>query len=348
MAHIRLDQKTIFATYLDTENKIVGPTILISTLMERFEKYNPIYATAGKEVAPSTGTIHYHAVIICELNVRTKNGDELLKVEGILPHLERIRYGIRKIAEYCQKDGNFAEGGKKPWKELESKKEKNQRLLQGDLEQLYLNGDIGPVEIIRAEKIRAIFAKNSKPDKYRKRIVMWFKGETGEGKTRTAVEIAEKFYNGDYWISNDSLRWFDGYHGQKLAIIDDFRKAMLTDWSFLLRLLDGYNLIVQTKGGFTKWNPETIIITSPATPEEAFSWTNNEGETKQWDKANQLQRRLTHNDVDQIYNFPLWDEDKLKLENVFRKEFGMDLLAGENTVNEDWSVIEPEGFITPG
>nr|QIJ58577.1 REP [Human respiratory circular DNA virus] len=348
MAHIQLNQKTIFATYLDKDDKIVSPIILTSTLMERLEKYNPIYATAGKEVAPSTGTIHYHAVIICELNVRTKNGDELLKVEGILPHLERIRFGIKKIAEYCQKDGNFAEGGKRPWKELPSKKEKNQRLLQGDLEQLYLNGDIGPVEIIRADKIRSIFAKNSKPDKFRKRIVLWFKGETGEGKTRTAVEIAEKYYNGDYWLSNDSLRWFDGYHGQKLAIIDDFRKAMLTDWSFLLRLLDGYNLIVQTKGGFTKWNPETVIITSPATPQQAFSWTNKEGEEQEWDKQEQLTRRLTHNDELQVYDFPLWDVEQKRLENTIRKELGLAPIEEESMFPEEWSVIEPEGFITPG
>lgn len=349
MAHIRLDQKTIFATYLDKENKIVGPMILVSTLMERFEKYNPIYATAGKEVAPSTGTIHYHAVIICELNVRTKNGDELLKVEGILPHLERIRYGIKKIAEYCQKDGNFAEGGKKPWKEVEGKKEKNQRLLQGDLEQLYLNGDIGPIDVIRAQKIRSIFETNRKPSAYKKKLVMWFKGPTGEGKTRTAVKIAEEYFENNYWISNETLKWFDSYNGQDIAIIDDFRKSMITDWSFLLRILDGYSLIVQIKGGFVRWCPKVIIITSPASPEEAFSWINKEGETMEWDKQEQLKRRLTHDDEYQVYEFPLWENELRRLENTIRKEKGIELLPDENAfISEEYSAIAPETFITPG
>lgn len=343
MAHIRLDQKTIFATYLDTENKIVGPTILVSTLMERFEKYNPIYATAGKEVAPSTGTIHYHAVIICELNVRTKNGDELLKVEGILPHLERIRYGIRKIAEYCQKDGNFAEGGKKPWKEVIDKKEKNRMLLEGNLEELYNNGEIGPIDVIRADKLRGIFAKNAKPERYKKKLILWFTGETGEGKTRMAIDIAEKYFENNYWLSNDSLRWFDGYNNQKVAILDDFRKSMLTDWNFLLRLLDGYNLIVQVKCGFARWNPELIVVTSPATPHEAFSWVNKEGEEKAWDKEEQLIRRITYEDELQVYSFPLWDTEQKRLESTIRSFLGLAPI-----VEEEWSVIEPEGFITPG
>nr|QIJ58588.1 REP [Human respiratory circular DNA virus] len=345
---LRLHHKNIYATYLDSEENIFGPLILITTLCERLDKYGIRYGITGKEVAPTTGTVHYHVVVMCNKTVSIRNANQLLEIEGILPHLEKINNNVIKVIEYIKKDGNFNEVNKEnePKRKMESKT-KAELMLHGKWKNYSQKEKYEP-KILGGKKLEQYSLKTANLTSTEKEFVMWFKGETGEGKTRTAVEIAEKFYNGDYWISNDSLRWFDGYHGQKLAIIDDFRKAMLTDWSFLLRLLDGYNLIVQTKGGFTKWNPETIIITSPATPEEAFSWTNNEGETKQWDKANQLQRRLTHNDVDQIYNFPLWDEDKLKLENVFRKEFGMDLLAEENMMPEDWSIIEPEGFITPG
>ena len=111
------------------------------------------------------------------------------------------------------------------------------KLLNGNLEEMYTNGEISAVDVIRADKLRGIFAKNSKQEDYKKKTILWFRGQTGEGKTRTAIKIAKEYYEGSYWISNDSLKWFDGYNGQKVAILDDFRKSMLTDWNFLLRLL---------------------------------------------------------------------------------------------------------------
>ena len=333
---LHFNGQNIFLTFNDANNKLGEPAELLDKLIDAFAQYEPAYSVCGKETAPTTNMKHFHVFIHLKKRLQSRKFEEFITVQGVRPQIEKVHNNIANIIKYCKKEGHIAEKGDDIWtkKGTLNRKEKAELLLNGDLEKLFMEGTLGPVEIIRAYKIRSIFETNRKPTGYKKKLVMWFKGPTGEGKTRTAVKIAEEYFKNDYWISNDSLRWFDGYHGQKLAIIDDFRKAMLTDWSFLLRLLDGYNLIVQTKGGFTKWNPETIIITSPATPEEAFSWTNNEGETKQWDKANQLQRRLTHDDVDQIYNFPLWDEDKLKLENVF--------------ISEEYSAIAPETFVTPG
>ena len=346
MTALNLDQKTIFATYNDPENKIVDPKCLLTKLSAKFEEWNVIYGTAGKEVAPTTGTVHYHALLVLERKCRTRNGADLLKIEEIIPHLEKIKNGIKFIVNYCQKDGNYAEIGKKPYKEEMNKKEKNMKLLNGNLEELFTTGEIGPIDVIRAEKIRSIFMKNSKPEKYKKRLILWFKGPTGEGKTRTAIQLAEQYFNNDYWISNDSLHWFDGYNSQKVSIIDDFRKSMLTDWNFLLRLLDGYNLIVQIKGGYVKWNPDVVIITSPASPEEAFQWINKDGQVEAWDKQDQLTRRLMHEEELQVYEFPLWEDELKRLESTIRRFLG--LPEEDNMLPEEWSIIEPEGFITPG
>ena len=347
MTHLTLNQKTIFLTYNDPQDKIVAPICLLSKLVENFEKWNTIYGTAGKEVAPTTGTIHYHVLLLLENTCRTKNADDILTIDGIKPHLEKIRYGYKNIIKYCQKENNYVEIGKCPYTTKEKeKKEKNMKLLNGNLEEMYTNGEIGAIDVIRADKLRGIFAKNSKQDDYKKKTILWFRGQTGEGKTRTAIKIAKEYYEGSYWISNDSLKWFDGYNGQKVAILDDFRKSMLTDWNFLLRLLDGYNLIVQVKGGFVKWNPELIIITSPASPEEAFQWINKNGETEAWDKQDQLERRLACDDERQVYEFPLWEEEEKRLEKTIRKVLGLpeeEMMIPE----EEWSTILPEGFITP-
>lgn len=346
---LRLQNKNLYLTYLDTEERIFSELILITELAERLDKYGVKYAIACKEVAPSTGTVHYHCLICCENVISTRNGKELLTIENIMPHVGRIQNNLVNIVNYIKKDGSFAEVNKEnaPKKKEMEKREKAELMINGNLRELFMEGVLGAIDIIRAEKLRNIFQVQAPADKYQKKLILWFKGETGEGKTKTAVDIAERYFNGEYWMSNETLKWFDGYRGQPVAIIDDFRKSMLTEWSFLLRLLDGYNLIVQVKGGFVKWQPKVIIVTSPASPSEAFQWVNKEGEIIEWDKQVQLTRRLTYEDEEQIYNFPLWNQDQLKLENTIRKYLGLAPMEEESMFPEEWSVIEPEGFITP-
>lgn len=99
--------------------------------------------------------------------------------------------------------------------------------------------------------------------------VIWIYGPTGVGKTRVSVEFANKHYGGEFWMSAGSLQWLDGYDGQPVAIIDDFRGKHCT-FSFLLRLLDRYPFRVPFKGGFVEWVPKVIFITCPYSPEEVF------------------------------------------------------------------------------
>lgn len=347
---LRLQNSNIYLTYMDKEKKIPGPMWLLTTLAERLERYGTEYGICCRETAPSTGTLHYHLFIKCKKMVSIRNANSIIKMEGIIPHIEKVNNNIKRIIDYIKKNGDIAvlNPENAPKNTMISKQEKAKLMVSGDLERLFIDGTLGAVDIIRAEKLRSIFIKYSQPTGYKQRMVLWFRGETGEGKTRTALKIAEQYYNNSYWLSSDTLKWFDGYTNQRVAIIDDFRKNMLTDWSFILRLLDGYNLIVQIKGGFTKWNPELIIITSPATPEQAFSWTNKEGEEQPWDKQEQLTRRLTSYDELQVYEFPLWEQERVRLENTIRKRLEIPLLDQENMMPEEWSIIEPEGFITPG
>jgi len=115
--------------------------------------------------------------------------------------------------------------------------------------------------------------------------VFWIHGETGTGKTRRAVEFAESIGE-PFWISNGTLQWFDGYSGQSVAILDDFRTGHC-QFSFLLRLLDRYPFSVPYKGGFAKWNPDYIIITAPSEPRVLFN-------LKTEENMRQLERRITH------------------------------------------------------
>jgi hypothetical protein len=84
-------------------------------------------------------------------------------------------------------------------------------------------------------------------------------GSTGSGKTYRAFEMFGK----DAYILHKSPYnniWFDGYDGEKVLIIDDFKGWM--EYSQLLRILDQYPLQVDVRGGKVWANWEKVVITS--------------------------------------------------------------------------------------
>ena len=311
--------KNFLLTYNDPEDVIGMHIDLAEHLTNTFEE-DLDFIAVGKETAPTTGTIHYHAILLLKNRLFTRN-NAVFDYKSIHPNYQTIRNNIRKTYLYVIKGGNYTQSDLKRF-ELEDEKkgrerrEKNKLLMNGDILKAYEEGEIGPIEFIRAQKIRSIkiqieptMIKRDAP------LVIWFYGKTGTGKTRKTMEIAEEL-NLKTWMSSDSLKWFDGYCNQELAIIDDLRKEILPNWAFLLRLLDRYALIVQIKGGFTRWNPKIIIITSPVEPHECFSWYNRQGEQQAWDSEEQLERRLTWEGAVQIYEFPLSLGDQEALEET--------------------------------
>ena len=100
--------------------------------------------------------------------------------------------------------------------------------------------------------------------------VYWLYGETGTGKTKRAWEFATSLFGDSVWTSHDELKWFDGYDGQDAVIIDDFRSKNVS-FSFLLRLLDRYQLKVPVKGAYVNWSPKLILITTPHDVDTTFA-----------------------------------------------------------------------------
>lgn len=96
--------------------------------------------------------------------------------------------------------------------------------------------------------------------------VFWFYGPTGSGKTRAAFEEA-----GDQAIYTKPAgnKWWDGYTGQPVILLDDFRSDWFT-FGYLLRLLDIYPMPLEYKGGMTNLCSQTIYITCPNHPEVLY------------------------------------------------------------------------------
>lgn len=96
-------------------------------------------------------------------------------------------------------------------------------------------------------------------------IVLW--GKPGCGKTRRCMEIDENLYTVSNPSTNGAL-WFDGYTGQETILLDDFYGWV--KYHELLRLLDGYRMRLQTKGGFTHKAWKRVLITSNEHPSQWY------------------------------------------------------------------------------
>ena len=69
------------------------------------------------------------------------------------------------------------------------------------------------------------------------------------------------------WVQGTNKKWFNGYWGQKIAILDEFRCYDEKDLVWLLQIIGEHDIMVEKKGGYVHWRPEIIIITSPKHPE---------------------------------------------------------------------------------
>ncbi len=198
---------------------------------------------------------------------------------------------------YCRKQESRMSGDSGPW-------ELGRRKRQGSPQSI-----TSFIEAVRSKKRRVdlldshpnIMARHSTffwtirqtmawPPVLDRKVHLYF-GKTGTGKTKKATLHA------DYWLSPicDKKQWFDGYDGQKVAILDEFKGSMKR--RNLLRLLDVQCPMVEVKHGFTPWVPKKIIITSNYVPRE---WYNSWEGMEETYKA--LCRRIT-----KIYQFTAVD-----------------------------------------
>lgn len=106
-----------------------------------------------------------------------------------------------------------------------------------------------------------------KSKKFRHLNVKFLSGPTACGKTRYAYEKHD--INDIFKINcSDGLKWFDGYEGQSVLILDEFKNQV--PLTRLLDLLDGYQCRLEYKGGMTYAQWTTVYITSNLHEEEVY------------------------------------------------------------------------------
>lgn len=247
------------------------------------------YAVIAKE-KHADETDHFHAAVIYEKRLRRTTN--VFTIDEFVCNVQRIgktNMSLKRSIAYVKKEGDYIEIGELPesLKKLD-KKEKVEYVLSHSNKDCLQSGYFNFSELARLETIRALSIPSWPA--YKKRRTFWFYGPTGSGKTRTAVDILSKMYEmSDIWISAGKLDpFFMGYNGQRAVILDDLRPGSIR-FEMLLRILDGYPIMVNIKFGQCVWNAEVVVITAPTQPSEMYV---NRETGQEWDNLDQLKRRI--------------------------------------------------------
>lgn len=227
------------------------------------------YATYQVEQCPTTKKIHKQGYVYFA-NARSGK-----YVRGLFPecHIEKQLGNNDQAIDYCHKDytkiGAREEWGKRPTQgkrvDIENAcKTVREKGIIGLLKDE--TNDVTYVKYHRGlEKLEQMTFKR-KTSRNWKSFTTFIFGKTRVGKTHWCHEDAKKhFPNDEIFVKTEHTgKWWDGYHGQPVVIIDEGRYETLKidQWKVLL---DRYALTVETKGGTEPFLAKRIYITSNTT-----------------------------------------------------------------------------------
>lgn len=219
--------------------------------------WNKTYMVVGQEVGES-GTPHLQGYITFE---RTYTLSALKKLHE-KAHWEKAL--TKDAANYCMKDGKYEiQDNRKQGKRSDLESVTSMIKERKPLKEIAMEH---PIEYIKYNRgIEKLAQLTTDTERTEKPTVTWIWGETGTGKTRYVYERHK-----DIWACGRDLKWWDGYNGQEVVLLDDFRGDMCK-FRELLRILDRYPYRVEFKGGSRNLNSPYIYITCPYPPDEVYN-----------------------------------------------------------------------------
>lgn len=233
----------------------------------KFDKEKINYIIWQLEKCPDTEKFHYQGYVEFKKPCKFTCMKKIFDDNTI--HLE-VRKGTQEQAiNYCKKKESQIEG---PWEYGEPGKQGKrndlnvlkQDILKQDSEYEIMNNHFG--SYLRygrmIKECKKLVAKEHTKEFRKLEVIIYF-GKTGVGKTK-------RCYNPEtcYKI-NPPYKWWDGYEQEKELLIDEFHGQI--PYKELLTILDGYQLRLEIKGGFTYANWNKVYITSSQKPEYWYS-----------------------------------------------------------------------------
>lgn len=244
----------VFTAHLDWKDEAALARALESL------RSRAVYFVVGKEVCPSTGRPHLQGYAEFAKAVTIPGA---LVSDGLgHPHCEPRKGSQADAVKYCKKDGDFIEWG--------TPKKQGARTDIADIREAVVGGTLRSAKDVwlsanSYQSFRFGLAGISLVSPRRSSFwgIEWHYGPTGSGKSRAAWDR----YPGAYaW---DTGNWFEGYAGERVIIIDDYRRERCP-FERLLRVCDRYPLRVECKGSSAELLATVVVITAPVTPAAMF------------------------------------------------------------------------------
>ena len=231
------------------------PQEIVHAIIETWVDGNPQRTCAVAYCISADGLHHLHAVFEDVISMRFS------KIKQIFPkmHIEATKGNKEQAEAYINKRPPFDEQGEQVVyisRHGEIKGRQGQRRDIDILEEFISQG-LTPNEIMDMSLSYRRFDRLIRDAYYRKRdketpllrdiTVYWHTGESGTGKSFTAVNLAETYGEHNIYLVGEYERGFDKYNGQPILFLDEYRGQL--KYEQLITLLSGYK--VQTYARYT-------------------------------------------------------------------------------------------------
>lgn len=223
------------------------------------------------ERAPTTGQLHYQGYVCLARAGRISDVKLWLGSNSV--HLEQCR-DVGASIEYCRKADSSLygpEGVVQRGSVASCLVGQGRRSDMADVADLCRSGgrETDVLEQFPAQYLRyhggirrAIQIASPGRDGSVPCMVSIYYGPTGTGKTRRAYRLYPSLY-----AKPAGTKWWDGYAGETVVLIDDFNGKGQEHITYWLRVCDRYPLQVETKGGYVALAATHIIFTSNQHPD---------------------------------------------------------------------------------
>ncbi len=253
------------------------------------------------------GMKHLH-IVLCSTSAFTFS--TVKKFLGEKAHIEETMGKKQQVEDYINKRGAFAEKGERIIAKAQQGELVGRQGNRSDLEVIRKAIDEGMTwkEVRRLNdkyfdnKMTTLiknmyFDKRDRETPFKRDVrVHWLYGRSGSGKTGIMYELIEKYGEGNIYLVSDYQNPFDGYSGEPIIILDEFRGQL--PYAVLLGMLEGYKKEIHCRYANVLGLWTDVYITTIKTPEEAYAKMIDKEEEKT-DPISQLLGRIT--DVNYCY-----------------------------------------------
>lgn len=261
--NFRLASKSVFLTY--PKCKLSKE----SALRQLKNKKDPSYICVSHE-KHEDDTDHLHALVQYSEKMVTYNANfyDLVDSDAEDESNAAVTYhgnyqGARdalKVQEYIKKDKDFIEEGVllgNKQSEVQARALNNKMLIDTPLNKLVDSGQLSLYNYQQIRVAKMLYTLDSLVvPEYMPKTCYWIYGDTGIGKSRWVRTNHPGFFN------KSQNKWWDGYNGEKVVLIDDFDHSGAALGHLLKIWADCYSFTAEIKGGTIRPLIDTFIITS--------------------------------------------------------------------------------------